>query len=274
MPEQRRKDTGSVGEKRRSDGRIPVSIHKLIGKGRRIGYVRDEKDVEAKMRELYALELAELDLPTWIDAFVERWGAARGNDLERQAAINEWVEHWRRIAAAAAERTARGKQKNEVPDLLGLTAVNPNAPRAKSPLMLLDELLGVLGGVLDEPGKWPMPRADSMQVFQHWLPFYPEAKEVEAAVDRLHKALVVYEERSGLAALPRWQTASAATGVMPLEARAKAPRAAVTAALAQALKAMRACQQTVDRTVERLEPGHAARRAAKLDREAKNRTPR
>lgn len=88
----RHRGTGSIGA-RRADGRIPVSIPRMSGSGkRRYGYVRHAREAPARLRELRRMEVEtarDETFPPWINQFVETWAAARGDPVHRRWAVDQ-----------------------------------------------------------------------------------------------------------------------------------------------------------------------------------------
>ena len=96
----RQRGSGSIGAPR-ADGRIPVSVPRLDGSGRRrYGYVRQRRDAPAKLRELWRMEVATTSnegFSEWIDGFVKVWPQARRDPVSRQWAVEQLLRKSARV---------------------------------------------------------------------------------------------------------------------------------------------------------------------------------
>lgn len=99
----RHRGTGSIGAQR-ADGRIPVSVPRWDGSGkRRYGYVRDRRDAAAKLRELWRMEAETARnerFPEWLDGFAETWPQARRDPVTRQWALEQLLRQCARLMDA------------------------------------------------------------------------------------------------------------------------------------------------------------------------------
>ena len=101
----RQRGSGSIGAPR-ADGRIPVSVPRLDGSGkRRYGYVRHRRDAPAKLRELWRMEVATTNdsLSEWIDGFVKVWPQARREPVSRRWAVEQLLRRTARLLDRAED---------------------------------------------------------------------------------------------------------------------------------------------------------------------------